>query len=386
MADKKYIITKLNINNKDMMFYGLHNGKEFYEVNVCDLQNDTILGNIYIGRVKDIVKNINAAFIEFEKGRVGYYSLENNKSHIFLNKKNSDNLAQGDIIIVQVEKDAIKTKDPVLTSNINLTGKFVAVNINKSGIGISNKIEDKTRREELKSLLEQFVTQDYSIIIRTNAENAEDNDILMELQGLLDEWKDIYNKALTRTAYTVLKTSEPEYISRIKGIYDGEISEVITDCADIYDKIPGARLYEDTLLPLNKLYSVDNCLNELLSKKVWLKCGGYLIIEQTEAMIVIDVNTGKYSKGKNTAEAILKVNTEAAIEIAKQIRLRNLSGIIIIDFVNMQSKEYEEQVIDEFEKIVSKDPVKTDVIGMTKLGLLEVTRKKVKASLSEIFK
>ena len=149
MADKKYIVTKFNTNGRDLIFYGLHNGKDFYEVNVCAEENNSILGNIYIGRVKDIVKNINAAFIEFEKGSVGYYSLENNKSHVFLNKKNSDNLAQGDIVIVQVEKDAIKTKDPVLTSNINLNGKYVAVNINKSGLGISSKIKDSDRRNEV---------------------------------------------------------------------------------------------------------------------------------------------------------------------------------------------------------------------------------------------
>ncbi|MBQ4068946.1 MAG: ribonuclease E/G [Lachnospiraceae bacterium] len=390
MTDKKYIVTKFNNNGKDMIFYGLHNGKEFYEVNVCDAQSNTILGNIYIGRVKDMVKNINCAFIEFEKGKVGYYSLENNKSHIFLNKKNSNTLVQGDIVIVQVEKDVIKTKDPVLTSNINLTGKYVAVNINKSGLGISSKIKDNDRREAIKALLNEFISEDYSIIVRTNAENAKDEDILTELQTLLNEWNDIYDKAFTRTAYTVLKKKEPEYLRRVDGIYDGEIVEIVTDDQAIYELISQksslCRLYEDKLLPLDKLYSVSNCLDNLLNKKVWLKCGGYLIIEQTEAMVVIDVNTGKYSKGKNTAEAILKVNTEAAIEIAKQIRLRNLSGIIIIDFINMPNKEYEKQVVEEFEKIVSQDPVKTDVIGMTKLGLLEVTRKKAKASISEIFK
>ena len=291
---------------------------------------------------------------------------------------------------MQVEKDAIKTKDPVLTSNINLNGKYVAVNINKSGLGISSKIKDSDRRNELKEILKDYLSKEYSIIVRTNAENASGEDIITELNTLLNEWKDIYDKAFTRTAYTVLKKKEPEYISRVDGIYDGEIVEIVTDDKELYELISQksslCRLYEDKLLPLDKLYSVSNCFENLLAKKVWLKCGGYLIIEQTEAMVVIDVNTGKYSKGKNTAEAVLKVNTEAAIEIAKQIRLRNLSGIIIIDFINMPNKEYEKQVVEEFEKIVSKDPVKTDIIGMTKLGLLEVTRKKVKASILEIFK
>ena len=390
MTDKKYIITKFNNNGQDMIFYGLHNGKEFYEINVCDLQSDSIIGNIYIGRVKDVVKNINCAFIEYEKGNVGYYSLDNNKSHIFLNKKNSDTLAQGDIVIVQVEKDAIKTKDPVLTSNINLNGKYVAVNINKSGLGISSKIKDNDRREAIKALLNEFISENYSIIVRTNAENANDKDIVDELQELLGEWNDIYNKALTRTAYTILKNTEPEYIKRIDGIYDGEIVEVVTDDKDIYEKLSRkssiCRFYEDKLLPLDKLYSVSHCLDNILSKKIWLKCGGYLVIEQTEAMVVIDVNTGKFSKGKNLSQSVLKVNLEAAAEIAKQIRLRNLSGIIIIDFINMHDKEFENQVINEFEATVSKDPIKTDVIGMTRLGLLEVTRKKVKASMYEILK
>ena len=203
----KYIISKLNIKNKDFIFYGLHDGKKFYEVNFDDVSGTGILGNIYIGKVRDGVPGINAAFVEFQKNCIGYYSLENNKTHHFLNRKNSNTLAQGDEIIVQVNKDAVKSKDPVLTSAINLGGKFVALTIGKSGIGLSGKILSMERREELKNLLKPYESDNYGIIVRTNADTADSEEIIDELNSLLDKWRDIFEKAQTRTPLSALLTT-----------------------------------------------------------------------------------------------------------------------------------------------------------------------------------
>ncbi len=382
----KYIITKVD----NYIFYGMHNGKSFYEVNVCSAENQSRLGNIYIGKVRDVVPSINAAFVEYSEGCIGYYSMESNKNHLFLNRKNSNKIAQGDEIIVQIAKDAIKTKDPVLSSEINLSGKYAAITVGKNGIGISSKINDLEVRDNLKNSLKPYSSDSYGIIVRTNAASANISEVCDELSDLVTKWEEMYQKAQTRTIFTKLFAKKAEYAERINGIYNGEIEELVTDDVEIFNEVSemfsSCRLYDDKLLPLNKLYNVSGTINELTSKKVWLKCGGYLIIEPTEAMTVIDVNTGKFSKGKNIASTILKVNIEAAEEIARQIRLRNISGIIIIDFINMDKDEDIKQVIDRFDSIVSRDPIKTTVVDMTKLNLLEVTRRKTKPPLHEIIK
>lgn len=387
---KKYIVTKINKNDSDFLFYGLCNGKEFYEVNLCKEEAAGILGNIYVGRVRDVIPGIQAAFVEYAPGMAGYYSLTDNRRHIFLNKKNSAKVVQGDMLMVQVGKEAVKTKDPVLTSEINLSGKYAAITINKHGIGISAKIRDKKVRESLKTSLEPYLSTEYGIVIRTNGGTAEIADVKKELEQLLSVWERLYQKALTSVQYTLLFKKEADYITRLKGIYENEIGEIVTDLPEVYRAVAEqgqpCTFYEDALLSLKKLYNVEGCINELLDKKVWLKCGGYLIIEYTEAMTVIDVNSGKFSKGKNFEGTILKVNLEAAVEIARQIRLRNLSGMIIIDFISMEQTEMQKQVMDAFEAAIEKDPIKTCVVDMTKLNLLEVTRKKARQPIYEVLK
>ena len=389
----KYIITNLNYKSKEFIFAGLNNNKSFYEIGIFDKHNTSELSNIYIGIVKDVVPSINAAFVEYLPGKKGYYSLEHNKRHIFLNKKNTDKIVCGDLIVVQISKEGVKTKDPVLTSNINFTGRYSALSVGKTSamIGISSKIKDDTIRDYLKKELSDLASDDYGIIVRTNAATVPIAEVKKELIELIEAWKTMYEKALTRTKYTILQQNEPEYVNRITGFYENEIDEIITDDRSIFEKLSSkvstpVRFYEDSLLPLYKLYSIESTLDSVLSNRVWLKSGGYLVIEYTEAMTVIDVNTGKFNKGKNMAASVKKVNLEAAYEIARQIRLRNISGIIIIDFINMTNKEEERELINEVSLILSKDPIRTNVIDMTGLGLLEVTRRKTTPPLHEILK
>lgn len=399
----KLIITKINIQGKERIFRGFHDGSRFYQIGLeCD-DKKAAVGNIYVGRVRDVVKNINAVFIEYQKGEVGYFSVPENKNPVFLNPKTTTKICQGDLLLVQVAKEAVKTKEPVLTSNISLTGKYIVLNVSKNGIGFSGKIKDTSFRNEIKAALTEELAhiseqdgEDYGVIIRTNAVHADVADIKREFSCLLDNYRTIRREARCRTCFTTMYQEDYNYLKIIKGAYSGEIEEIITDDKTIYDNICSyldinglteyrkfLRLYADELLPLHKLYSVDSLLKDVTDKKVWLKSGAYLVIEPTEAMVVIDVNTGKCVKGKDLRHTVLNVNLEAAKEIAYQLCLRNLSGIIMIDFINMEAEEDKQRLLSALNKYFIKDRIKTTVVDMTKLNLVEVTRKKIEPPIAE---
>ena len=202
-------------------------------------------------------------------------------------------------------------------------------------------------------------------------------------------------EASCRTCYSCIYRALPGYIAAIRDSYSGTLDGIVTDIPAYYEELKDyleeyqaedadkLTLYEDKLLPLSKLYSLDSALEHALNKHVWLKSGGYLVIEPTEAMVVIDVNTGKYSGKKKMQDTICRINMEAADEIGRQLRLRNLSGIILIDFIDMEREEDREMLMRHLGDVVSKDPVKTTVVDMTRLNLVEVTRKKVRKPLYE---
>lgn len=394
----KYIISKFEYSDKQFLFRGFTDNKRFYQIGFDDMTKKTPkLGDIYVGRVKDIVKNINAAFIEFEKNEVGYYSLLENHAPVYLNKKNTDKLCEGDTILVQVKKEAVKTKALTLTSDISLAGKYIVLNLNKSGVGISSKIKDTEFKANITKELEAIINTsglNTGVVVRTNAVNVELEDIKNELISLIKRYSNIVETAKTRTIYTKVYSEDKEYLKMLKGVYEGEIDEIITDDINVYEDILNnfsedinkkykVKFYEDELLPLYKLYSIESLIKDVLSKKVWLKSGGYLVIEHTEAMTVIDVNTGKCIKGKDIEKTSYNINIEATEEIVYQLKVRNISGIIIIDFINMSSEEKKSDLINYLKKLISKDRIKTDFIEMTKLELVELTRKKVEKPIFE---
>lgn len=405
------ILTALTENGKCLSF------------NLEPAEQTGLLGNIYIGKVKNIVKNINSAFIDLGNGQTGYYSLTDNKTHLFADSawklclekeeqaSGSDSpdacskadrgrrpLRQGDEILVQVERDAVKTKDPVLTSNLNFTGKYLVLTQGKKQIGFSGKIRDKAWKQHMQALLEKETDRSFGLIVRTNAKEAAEEEILQELSLLSERRKKLLAAASHRTCYSLLASSEPAYISSIRDAYKDELDAVVTDDKTCYEALHQymeehqkedlhkLSFYEDPLLSLSKLYSLETAMEQALEKHVWLKSGGYLVIEPTEALTVIDVNTGKYTGKKTQAETILKINREAASETARQLRLRNLSGIIVVDFIDMETEEHRAELMSLLERELSRDPVKTALVDMTRLGLVEITRKKVKRPLAEQIK
>ena len=358
------------------------------------------VGAIYIGKVRNVVKNLNAAFVEYQPGVNGYYSLTENPVHRFADGRCiSGPLKSGDEILVQVARAAVKTKDAVLSGALILTGRYAVVSLDDRKLGISAKIKDRVWRDSFKAQWERSETPDCGVVIRTNAYEAPFSQVFSEACTLYETLKKIVSDAAFRTPFQVLYRPDSFAVLTARSARLSETGEAVTDLPEIYGELlasgvfessvfpdntgmPKLRLYEDSY-PLTALYHLETELNRALSKTVWLKSGGYLVIEPTEAMTVIDVNTGKNVEKKTAAEIYFKTNLEAASEIAAQLRLRNLSGIIVVDFIDMASEDQKTELMSRFRKALSGDPVKTTLVDMTALGLVEVTRKKIKRPLHE---
>lgn len=356
------------------------------------------LGDIYIGKVGNIVPNIGAAFIEIEKGVNCYYDMKDADHAIFTRKSGKKALCIGDELVVQISREAVKSKAPTVTGNLSFTGRYAVLTHGNTRIGVSSKIP-KAMRETFKKEFSALENDAYGIIIRTNAKDAPPEDVRAEIRALQNEYEDLVRAAGTRTCFTCLKSAPPAYIADLKNVYMEGMEAIIVGDPDLYkrirlyfqselpEKLDLLKLYDDPSFPLDKLYSTRTALDKALSEKAWLKTGGYLIIQPTEALTVIDVNSGKTAaKARSRADieaGALKVNLEAAREAARQIRLRNLSGIILIDFINLSDAESTARLLSEFRSHLAKDPIQATLVDMTALGLVEVTRKKVRRPLYE---
>ncbi len=401
---KKYVITTL----KDRIAAVTFEEDKPSIINVYENAGESIgtgtdngavlLGNVYIGRVQNVVKNINSAFIEIAKDVVCYYSLTDNTQHHFLNRKNTDKVCQGDLMLVQVSREAVKTKVPSLTSDISITGNYVVMSLDGKGeVAVSAKIRDNSFRKAIQSRLKPVVEKNegrMSLVVRTAAYEASESEVLAEAEYMSGVEESIHIRSTSRPAFTCLYKKEEQYICDIRESKLTSDDRIISDDEEllnnIVEHIPSAgkivSLYYDKLLPLYKCYNLEKIINDALSPKVWLKSGAYLVIEPTEALTVIDVNTGKFDGNKkNREDTFLKINLEAAGQICRQIKLRNISGIIIVDFINMENPDNNTELINFLKNELSKDQVPSFFIEMTKLGLVEITRKKIKKPLHESF-
>lgn len=380
----KILILNHQFNNKEHLLAILLNDSETIRIENC---HSSILGNIYKGRVNAVSKSINACFVEYAKGEQCFLSLDNNK-----------NLKVGDEIIIQIERESMGTKLPSGTMDFSLSGHFLVLSLNKRGLGFSNKLSSKDKHY-LKDLLEDTPSEyfnenlPYGFIMRTNAtELTSKEQLLSEYDELTKIADEIIKYGQNRTIYSVLRKSEPDYITFIKNCYENDYDEIITDIPLIYEELVNkisrkpVRLYEDVMVSLSKLYSINSRLESVLGSKIWLKSGGWLRIQSTEALTAIDVNSGKFeSKNKTPSEMILKINKEAADEIMHQLILRNLSGIIVVDFINMKDVKARKELMSYLKILAKDDPIKTEIVDITRLGLVEITRKKINKTLREQF-
>ena len=309
----RLIVTQLN----DRVCTAAVSGSRITQLMMEPEDSSSLLNNIYIGKVQKVVGNINAAFVDIGGGRTGYYSLDENKEHLFVSPS-TGKLKAGDEIVVQVSRDAVKTKAPVLTGKLAFTGRYCVLTAGKTGVGFSNKIGDNKYKARVRSMLNEALAEDgdrFGIIVRTNGAGATDEVLLQEYRQLKDMYLKLSKEASCRTCYSCIYRALPGYIAAIRDSYSGTLDGIVTDIPAYYEELKDyleeyqaedadkLTLYEDKLLPLSKLYSLDSALEHALNKHVWLKSGGYLVIEPTEAMVVIDVNTGKYSgKKKRSSE------------------------------------------------------------------------------------
>lgn len=389
----KRIVTKY----RDGILTAVYENDRFTLFNWERPDRESLIGNIYVGRVNKVVHGIHAAFVDVGDGLSGYYSLTDNPVHLYLSEGKHDRLKEGDMILVQVERDPVKTKMMVLTGKLNLTGRYVALTCGYPGLSFSSKLKGgqyKELKDQVRDALSDFPTADYALIVRTNGKTVGPETIQKEAYALLERLEKIKKDALYRTAGCLMMTVPAGWLQDIRDSRDDELDEILTDDKDIFDQLTEfmhescpslterLRFYSDDY-PLAKLYRLETELEQALSERVWLKSGGFLVIQPTEAMTVIDVNTGKFIGKKNAEETFLKLNLEAAKEIALQIKLRNLSGIIIVDFIDMEAEESRQELMRQLNILLLNDQIKTTLVDMTKLGLVEITRKKVRKPLAE---
>lgn len=395
ILSKELIITNIDFNGKTYAASALFekpddvertsasvSGKKAVELRIHCLESKSIVGNIYVAEIEKMVKNIGAAFV-----RIG-----NDLPSCYLELKSG--LQQGKKLIVQVSKDAVKMKAPCVTTNLNFPGKYVVLTTENTILGISAKI-DKETKEVLRKWLEPCMDGTFGIVVRTNAATADKAKILEEFAFLKSRLERIRNIGEHRNSFTLLEEAMPFYIEAIRDVYTEDLVQIRTDIPEYYDKIKNhlenyqqseldkLSFYDDKLVSLASLYSLRALMEDCLRERVWLKSGGFLVIQQTEAFVCIDVNSGKFVGKKKEQETYRKINLEAAEEIARQLRLRNLSGVVLIDFINMAREEHRDELIHVLQKHLRRDPVKAKVIDMTPLQIVEMTRQRVRKPIAE---
>ncbi len=365
------------------------------KANLYTNNQDICVGDIVVGKVIKNLERLNAYFVNV-----------NSEVEAFVPYSEADKQYKcGENILVQIKKEAAKGKQPMGTTKLALEGYSLIIHHEPHCIQVSKKLSKEDRdfwKNTLQTVLksdtisaeEKDILTQYRVIVRTNVTNVTDvASVISEWILLAKKMHTIVTKGNFQSLYTKVNCSTSRYINEIKNIPYYEMDEIVTDDRAVFDELvenfsfvddmkQKIRLYQDDF-SICKVYSIDTKLQETLQKKVWLKSGGFLVIEPTEALTVIDVNSGKFDKKKEAEEYYSLINKEAATEIALQLKLRNISGIIVIDFINMKSPKYNEELLQCFSKYVSDDKVKTTVVGMTALGLVEVTREKIEKPLWE---
>ena len=385
------------------------------EVYVEKQDQQRMVGNIYKGKVENVLPGMQAAFVDIgydinaflpfsEIENPAYLmdvdesedSSSNNKTNRKSNKHTSDNvkvdLKTGQSIFVQVIKEAFAGKGPRITTEVAIPGRLLVLVPNSKYVGISKKIWDKYERRRLKKLVSSLKDNDAGIIVRTVAEGKSEELIKNDLQNLENNWQKILKASNQKKDVELLYEDLETASSVIRDLFTPDISKIVIDSKKLYKKINSyledvspnmaSRLEHYKIKkPLFESMGIENEIDKLLRPKVWLKSGAYLIIEKTEAMVVVDVNSGRFVGKKNHEENSLKINLEACKEVARQLRLRDLSGLVVIDFIDMKNESNRKKIYYELRKELKKDRAKVAVSPISDFGLLEMTRQRIRLSL-----
>ncbi len=405
-----------------------------YETRVALIENGTvselyieragersIAGNIYKGRVVRVLPGMQAAFVDIglEKAAFLYvsdvYDSAEEIREMMTNTKEGDEdeelqldatesawledtliedrLQEGQEVLVQVAKEPLGSKGARITSHISIPGRHLVLMPTMDHVGISRRIEDETERLRLRDLLTHIKPPNYGFIARTVAEGVESDKIKAEMDFMLKLWQNIQRNTEHSQVPNLLYQELDIILRAVRDLFTKEVDKLVVDSNEQYEKIlefvdtfmpslkVDIKLYEG-LEPICDAYGIEMELQRALGRKVWLKSGGYIVLEMTEALTAIDVNTGRYVGKRNLEETILKTNLEAVKEIAYQLRLRNIGGIIIIDFIDMEKEANREKVFVRLNEALKKDKSKTNILKISELGLVEMTRKRTKESIN----
>lgn len=340
-------------------------------------------GEIYKARVDSVLPGMNSAFLNLGDGRNGF---------LYLNDVHGQDVKPGIEMLVQVVKNARKGKGARVSPRISLAGRYMVLIPGGHETGVSKRIADDDERARLRGIAREIRPRGFGIIIRTVAEGCDEASLYEDVENLTAQWDTIQKNARQNDAPCLIHKDIGLLERVLRDELTGDIDEIVIDCPDEKENIESAvrRFFPDKMpevnvfkgkTPLFEVYGLENQLDELQDRKVWLDSGAYLVIDQTEALTVIDVNTGKFIGSKNLNDTVLKTNMEAAVEIARQLRLRALGGIVVVDFIDMENQENNQALIQHLQELLKNDRCKARVYGVTGLGLVEITRKRARTDI-----
>lgn len=368
----------------------VENGKlvEQYEEKKNSNRNE---GNIFIGIIKDILPGMQSAFVDIGTEKNSFIHLKDilpqvdeKKGEKQENKNINDVIKINDKILVQVKKDSNQKKGARVSTHINLPSKYIVFMPNTEIVTVSQKIEDKTERNRLINIIKNNLPKGNGAVIRTSASGKNEEDLIQDINYIFNKWKEILESAKNSNEKKLIYKSENIVHKMIIDLVDKDLDRIIVNDKNEYEEIKefqeknGNKIFielkenEDLL----NMYDIRNQIERISNRKIWLDCGGFITIDKTEALTAIDVNTGKFTGKKDLKDTIFKVNKEATIEISRQLRLRDIGGIIIIDYIDMED-ESKEKIMQLIKECLNKDRAKTQIEGFTKLDLMELTRKHI---------
>jgi len=382
------------------------------ELHIERTRDRGIIGNIYKGKVVKVLPGMQAAFVDIglekaaflyvadvyggmeEYEEMGFWGLEMT-NHLNPPSQIQDLLFEGQEVLVQVSKEPIGTKGTRITSHITLPGRYLVFMPTVDHVGVSRRIRDEKERRRLREIAQSVKPPSGGMIIRTASEGAEPEEIRNDMEFLLQFWSNVQKKKEHASVPSLIHSDLTLILRMIRDLLSPQINRIIIDSKEEHESIvsfintymPKQKyeilLYEEKA-PIFDAYGIEMEIDKILGRKVWLKSGGYIVIDISEAMVAIDVNTGRYVGKRNLADTILKTNLEAAKEIAYQLRVRNIGGIIIIDFIDMEREGDKEKVYHALEEAIKKDRQKTNIFKISELGLVEMTRKRTRENISRV--
>lgn len=407
------MITKLllNVTQQEVRVAVLENDR-LAELYSQRQKNRSIVGNIYMGRVSRVLPGMQAAFVDIGLERAAFLYVTDffdeygdvfNDREVEEEKKKTrgkrpqiqDLLKEGQEILVQIAKDPIGTKGARLTSHVSLPGRHLVYMPTVEHTGVSRKIEEDDERKRLRTIVSETQTMEGGFIVRTAAAHQPASHIIADIEQLERQWKKVLERRTEVQPPAAVHEDLDLVLRTVRDFFTDDIEELIVDDKEAYRKIKQfaaqylpkrARtisLFEEAGKTLFNAYKIEQEIDRALGRKVWLKSGGYLIFDQTEALTAIDVNTGRFVGSKNLEETILQNNLEATKEIVSQLRLRNIGGLIILDFIDMEKRSNQNRVFAALEKELANDKAKTNVLKISELGLVEMTRKRTRENLAQ---